>query len=229
MNKIVRGSIWWADIPYDPCNPHAQYGIRPVVIVSNDKGNEASSSLLVCPLSTKKDKYFFIHPQVRGVRNQISYILCEQIKVLDKALLGDYITHLSEYEESAMDKALLFELGLSKYVTEVKEDENTDQSDNLDELSEETHEDEEKQLGRCVLNIIDIIKKHTSVDSSQYSSSILSNIEPVSKYARNEMGWTDEKVDAFLNDYVHLSPKDIVKKYNLDSFKIATRYFKKYK
>lgn len=107
--------MWWADIPRDYCNPHAQHGLRPIVIVSNDTGNAHSPSLLACPLTTHKDKYDFIHPNVM-CKGTLSYVQCEQIKVIDKSLLGEYIGQVREVEQLYIDKALAVSLDLSQYI-----------------------------------------------------------------------------------------------------------------
>ena len=60
--KIERGQMWWAELPKDRCNPHSQHGLRPVVVVSSDKGNLHSPNIIVCPLTTQEDKFKFIHP-----------------------------------------------------------------------------------------------------------------------------------------------------------------------
>lgn len=121
--KIERGQMWWATIPKDPCNPHSQFGLRPVVVVSNDKGNLHSPNILACPLSTQEDKYKFIHPNVMGANHTLSYVLCEQIKVLDKEMLGQYIGKVREVEQKYIDKALSVAIDLNHYFYDSKESE----------------------------------------------------------------------------------------------------------
>ena len=121
--KIERGQMWWATIPKDPCNPHSQFGLRPVVVVSNDKGNLHSPNILACPLSTQEDKYKFIHPNVMGVNHTLSYVLCEQIKVLDKEMLGQYIGKVRDVEQKYIDRALSVAIDLNHYFYDSKESE----------------------------------------------------------------------------------------------------------
>ena len=115
LKEFRRGSIWWADIPYDPCNPHAQYGNRPVIVISNDMGNTHSPALLVCTITTQEDKYTTIHPHVYGFHDKLSYVQCEQIKVMDKSLIGGYIRMVSPVEQRYVDKALSTSTGLYTY------------------------------------------------------------------------------------------------------------------
>lgn len=117
-DKIQRGQMYWADIPHDRCNPHAQHGLRPVVVISNDLGNANSPSLLVCPLTTQKDKYYQIHPNVM-CEGTLSYVQCEQIKVLDKELLGGYIGKVREVEQHYIDRGLATSTDLLHYLQDL--------------------------------------------------------------------------------------------------------------
>ena len=56
MKNIVKGAIFYADL--DPIIGSEQQGIRPVVIIQNEMGNKHSPTVLVAPISTKKDKSF---------------------------------------------------------------------------------------------------------------------------------------------------------------------------
>lgn len=114
-SRVLRGQMWWANIPHDLCNPHAQSGLRPVVVVSNDKGNLHSPSLLVCPLTTQEDKYKFIHPNVM-CDGTLSYVQCEQIKVLDKELLSQYIGHVRDIELKYIDRGIATATDLFHYL-----------------------------------------------------------------------------------------------------------------
>ena len=121
--EVKRGQMWWANIPKDRCNPHSQFGLRPVVIVSNDKGNLHSPNILVCTLTTQEDKYKFIHPNVMGVNHTLSYVQCEQIRVIDKEMLGEYIGKVREVEQKYIDKALSVAIDLNHYFYDSKESE----------------------------------------------------------------------------------------------------------
>ena len=133
--KIERGQMWWATIPKDSCNPHSQFGLRPVVVVSNDKGNLHSPNILACPLTTQEDKYKFIHPNVMGANHTLSYVLCEQIKVLDKEMLGQYIGKVRDVEQKYIDKALSVAIDLNHYFYDNKESE-----DKIAELNDQIAE-----------------------------------------------------------------------------------------
>lgn len=120
MEEVIRGSMWWASIPHDACNPHSQSGMRPVVVVSNNKCNQHSPSILVAPITTRQDKYYFIHPKIHCEKGKISYVLAEQIKVLEKELLGKYIGQVRDIEQKYIDKALATSLDLISYMEELE-------------------------------------------------------------------------------------------------------------
>ena len=192
-SKIMRGQMWWADIPHDKCNPHAQSGLRPVVVISNDQGNLHSPSLLVCPLTTQEDKYKFIHPNVMCA-GKLSYVQCEQIKVIDKSLLGQYIGKIRDVEQKFIDKALATSIDLVHYLNgysdtkqeleEAKKIIGQLQAE-LDELKKQNIEykmnEEMAQLGIHVKGIVDILFKPSTPIASPVSSletvSSLTNIQ----------------------------------------------------
>lgn len=122
--EIKRGDMFWANIPHDPLNPHAQHGMRPVLVVSNDMCNKHSPAIIVLPLTTSKDKYYYIHPPIIGQDNRKSYALTEQPKVLEKDRLGTFIRHATYSEMVKLDEALLLSLGMISYLERINELEN---------------------------------------------------------------------------------------------------------
>lgn len=104
MKNIVKGAIFYADL--DPIIGSEQNGIRPVVIIQNELGNKHSPTVLVAPISTKKDKILPTHILVKQfdkIRHD-SIVLLEQIRVLDKSRLKGYLGILdSETMEQVND------------------------------------------------------------------------------------------------------------------------------
>lgn len=91
MKKIVKGAIFYADL--DPIIGSEQRGIRPVLIIQNEMGNKYSPTVLVAPISTKRDKVLPTHiliKQFDKIRHD-SIVLLEQIRVLDKSRLKGYM------------------------------------------------------------------------------------------------------------------------------------------
>lgn len=87
--KIKKGMIFMADL--DPTIGSEQQGIRPVVVIQNNLGNDKSSTVIIAPLSTKvdKDKYpFHVYaPKNKCHIDNDSYILLEQVRTIDKKRL----------------------------------------------------------------------------------------------------------------------------------------------
>lgn len=108
-----RGDIYWH--LYDKTrNGSVEQGHRPVVIVSSDAGNETSSCVLVCPLTTTR-KHLSCNvdvawhtPAARG-----SQVLCNHIMSVSKETLHSNLGRLSDDELERVDLALAISLGLA--------------------------------------------------------------------------------------------------------------------
>ena len=112
--NIVKGAIFYADL--DPIIGSEQKGVRPVLIIQNDIGNKFSPTVLVAPISTKKDKVLPTHiliKQFDKIRHD-SIVLLEQIRVLDKARLKGYLGMLEEEQMKEVEEAIIISFGLSK-------------------------------------------------------------------------------------------------------------------
>ena len=81
-----RGEIYLVDLS-DRLGSE-QGGIRPAVIVQNETGNLYSPTTIVCPMTSKRKKMSATHveltPGDAGIA-QDSTVLCEQVRVIDKA------------------------------------------------------------------------------------------------------------------------------------------------
>ena len=79
-----RGEIYYCDLG-DSIDSE-QRGIRPVVIVSNNVGNQMGSIVVICPITSKKKPLQKIHILVSresGLKME-SYILSEHIRSISK-------------------------------------------------------------------------------------------------------------------------------------------------
>ena len=106
MKNIVKGAIFYADL--DPIIGSEQKGIRPVVIIQNELGNKHSPTVLVAPISTKKDKILPTHILVKQfdkIRHD-SIVLLEQIRVLDKIRLKGYLGLLDKETMEQVNEAI---------------------------------------------------------------------------------------------------------------------------
>ena len=113
--QYKRGSIYLARLW--AAEHSEQSGIRPVLIVSNDKGNEAGPTVTVAAITAKQDKPNL--PTHVGVSTECglhrdSVILMEQIRTLDKHRLGRCIGQLAESKMSEADTALRVSFALAE-------------------------------------------------------------------------------------------------------------------
>lgn len=94
MDKIVfRGDIFTTDLGHGVGSEHQ--GIKYCLVVQNNIGNQYSSTTIVIPISKVK-KQMPTHVELDGILPQISYALCEQIRVVDKKRLRNRVTRVSK-------------------------------------------------------------------------------------------------------------------------------------
>lgn len=107
--QIYRGQIYYASIP--DLGGCVQRGTRPVVIVSNNIGNQHSQIVTVVPITSKSKKEFptnfdVLLPGVHGT------VLCNHIYTLPKETLGDFIGCLSSFYLKELKRCLVVALDL---------------------------------------------------------------------------------------------------------------------
>lgn len=109
---IVRGDVYYADLAGGIGSE--QKGLRPVVVVQNDRGNRHSTTLIIAPISKKLAKPP-LPTHVIFQCNELDYIsmiLLEQVRTIDKKRLGSWITHLDETTLQAVNDALKISLAI---------------------------------------------------------------------------------------------------------------------
>lgn len=121
-----RGEIYVADLGETTiADTSAQKGKRPVLIISNDVGNEMGTTVIVAAITSKLTKPNLPTHVTVGRKNGLyrpSIILTEQISTLDKTVLEKYIGKLREFEILKLNEALKVSIGLRnmKKLTEVR-------------------------------------------------------------------------------------------------------------
>ena len=85
---VRRGDVYYADLAGSVGSE--QGGLRPVVVIQNDKGNRFSPTLIVAPISSRLTKppipTHVILPA--DSLEKASIVLLEQIRTIDKQRLG---------------------------------------------------------------------------------------------------------------------------------------------
>ncbi|MCD8027450.1 MAG: type II toxin-antitoxin system PemK/MazF family toxin [Erysipelotrichaceae bacterium] len=115
VDEIKRGDIFIADL--EPSFGYEQCGVRPVLIIQNDKGNLYSQTTIVACISSRvKSKARLpthVYIKARHALNCNSIVLLEQIRVIDKDRLLSKIGILDDDEMNKVDSCLKISLDLN--------------------------------------------------------------------------------------------------------------------
>ena len=95
--------IYYADLSKNTVNSE-QGGIRPVIVIQNDIGNKYSPTLIVLPITSEIKKenmptHCILHKSIKNGLKVDSMVLAEQIRVIDKSRILDYIGYLDNTNE----------------------------------------------------------------------------------------------------------------------------------
>ena len=106
MYEVRKGEIYYADL--SPVVGSEQGGIRPVVILQNDKGNHYSPTTIVAAVtSRRKKKYLPTHIQINVPQmKRKSVVMLEQVRTIDKSRLLEYIGKVDGSTMQKIDKAV---------------------------------------------------------------------------------------------------------------------------
>lgn len=109
---IHRGDIFYANL--SPIVGSEQGGIRPVVVVQNEKGNRFSKTLIIAPISTRMTKPPLpTHVLLAdNILQKSSMVLLEQVRTIDRMRLSQWVTRLDPMTMQVIDQALRISLGL---------------------------------------------------------------------------------------------------------------------
>jgi len=115
---IRRGDIFYCDLQSKRNQGSIQHGIRPVVILQNNKGNKHSPTTIVAPITSKNKPYLPTHAYIQ--RYDIleassdfahSTVLFEQIVTVNRQDLKNKIGAIN-LDNSDIKKALEISIGL---------------------------------------------------------------------------------------------------------------------
>lgn len=112
MNEYVRGTICYVDLGQENVGSE-QGGNRPCIIISNNKGNACSPTVIVAVITSKDKKYIPTHveiPKNHGGLISSSTVLLEQIRTIDKSRIISIIGVLPPDDMAEINKAILVSL-----------------------------------------------------------------------------------------------------------------------
>lgn len=119
MHNLRRGQLWLADLGvihgYDD---HIKRGVRPVVIVSNNKANKYSPVIHVVPITTKVRRRLYLPTHVflngfhtRGLHSH-SVAACEQVQAVNITELIERIGTLNNTQMLKVSLALAVQFAI---------------------------------------------------------------------------------------------------------------------
>lgn len=114
--EVRRGDIFIADL--DPVVGSEQGGVRPVVIVQNDRGNRFSPTVICAAMTSRLNKndlptHVWVASKDSGLRSD-SLVLCEQLRTLEKRRLQARVGHVDELVIRRVEAALCAALGINQ-------------------------------------------------------------------------------------------------------------------
>lgn len=109
------GEIYYAKLPIQ-INSSVQQGIRPVLVVSNNKNNYYSTVISVVPLTSSKHKHDLpTHVNINGYGlPKPSIALCEQVMPLDKHRILEKVGEIDNQEiYYSIQRAMMIQLNMA--------------------------------------------------------------------------------------------------------------------
>ena len=112
--------IKWGDVVFvdftDNSRDSEQSGIRPAIIIQNDKGNEHSPTTIVASITSQDKRYLPTHVVVKPYQsglNKVSTILMEQVRTIDKSRILSKVGHIEpDWLKEKIKKSLTISFGV---------------------------------------------------------------------------------------------------------------------
>ena len=114
LNSLRRGDVVFMDLPKNE-NSSVQYGLRPCVIMSNQKAINSSTVLNVLPITSKNKRCNKLHIPVShecGLKLD-SIVLAEQILTVSKNLIKNKIGKVPDDKMKEINKVVINQLSLA--------------------------------------------------------------------------------------------------------------------
>lgn len=112
--KIYRNSIIMVD--FGELQGSVQKGIRPAVVIQNDKGNKHSTTTIVVPITGRIKKTLPTHLELSSENYCClkcdSTILAEQVITISKEQILDIIGHLRDEDEFKLNEILAISMNI---------------------------------------------------------------------------------------------------------------------
>lgn len=111
--RINKGDLFFADLGIT--RGSEQNGVRPVLVVQNNKGNQCSPTVIISPVTSKMKKEGLPTHVALGRRfglSENSMALLEQVRAIDRFQLRGYIGTIDAETIKRVDAAIMASFGL---------------------------------------------------------------------------------------------------------------------
>ena len=113
--SLIRGDIYFAEL--NPVQGSEQGGMRPVLVVQNDVGNNYSPTTIVLPITSRLQKtklptHVALSRQESGLTRD-SVVLAEQIRTIDKVRLQQKVACLDAITMNRINQAMEISMGIA--------------------------------------------------------------------------------------------------------------------
>lgn len=113
--RVRKGEIYLADL--DPVIGHEQGGLRPVLIIQNERGNKFGPTTIVACITSKAYQktplpvHYYLPDSVGMLEKSV--VLLEQIRTIDKSRLKKKVGKLNDSQMKSVSKRLLISFSLN--------------------------------------------------------------------------------------------------------------------
>lgn len=108
--EVRRGDIYMADLTVsEGCE---QSGVRPALVIQNNKGNTYAPTVIIAPISSRMHKAKFpTHVNLHCLQYP-SFVELEQIRTIDKCRLRNYMGRIDEATQEQVNQAIRISLAI---------------------------------------------------------------------------------------------------------------------
>jgi mRNA interferase MazF len=106
-----RGEVWW--VSFDPSLGGEIQKTRPAIVLSNDAANTALNRVIVVPITSQVSKLYPGEALVT-VNSEHRKAMADQIATASKERLRNKLGSLSRADMSAVENAVLMQLGMRR-------------------------------------------------------------------------------------------------------------------
>ena len=110
IKQVKRGEIYIADLTAsEGCEQH---GVRPVLVIQNDKGNAYAPTVIIAPISSRMHKATFPTHVVLDGMQRPSFAELEQRRTIDKQRLIKQIGRIDDATQNRVNHAIRVSLSV---------------------------------------------------------------------------------------------------------------------